>query len=93
VKDFPVSPFNVHENLIEALLELQQYPDVQSVLTRYDDISLPKSACICYSVALLKARAVADKLVPCLLLNDKIRRNLDIDLLVWFLKHYLQKCS
>ncbi|KAF6030279.1 hypothetical protein EB796_011420 [Bugula neritina] len=64
VKDFPVSPFNVHENLIEALLELQQYPDVQSVLTRYDDISLPKSACICYSVALLKARAVADKFSP-----------------------------
>lgn len=61
VKDFPVSPFNMHENLIEALLELQHYPDVQTVLTKYDDINLPKSACICYSVALLKARSVAEK--------------------------------
>jgi len=64
VKDFPVSPFNIHENLIEALLDLQQYPDVQTVLTKYDDINLPKSACICYSVALLKARSVAEKFSP-----------------------------
>ena len=41
MKEVPLlSMFNIHENLLEALLELQAYADVQAVLAKYDGKSL-----------------------------------------------------
>lgn len=42
MKEFPLlGMLNIHENLLEALLELQAYADVQAVLAKYDGMSNP----------------------------------------------------
>ncbi|KAF8570550.1 hypothetical protein P879_03525 [Paragonimus westermani] len=65
IKDYPnFNMFNIHENLLECYLAAQQYADAQSFLTKYDDVHYPKSATICYTAALLKARQIADKFSP-----------------------------
>ncbi|ODM96023.1 Protein ST7 [Orchesella cincta] len=68
-----MSVLHVHENLIEALLEMQAYADVQAVLAKYDDGSVPRSACLCYTSALLKVRQVSDKFIS---ESGLIKRNL-----------------
>lgn len=52
---------NIHENLIECLLEMQNYSDVQQVMSKQDEQWLIKSTVMCYTFALLKAKAAGEK--------------------------------
>ena len=52
---------NIHENLIECLLDTQNYPDVQQIMSKQDEQWLIKSTVMCYTYALLKAKAVGEK--------------------------------
>ena len=52
---------NIHENLVECLLEIQNYSDVQQVMLKQEEQFLFKSTVLCYTYALLKAKAVGDR--------------------------------
>lgn len=52
---------NINENLIECLLEMQCYSDVQQLLQKQEEITLYKSTVMCYTLALMKARALNEK--------------------------------
>lgn len=52
---------SIHENLIESLLEMQNYSDVQQIISKQDEQCLIKSTVMCYTYALLKAKAVGEK--------------------------------
>ncbi|XP_018102094.1 suppressor of tumorigenicity 7 protein homolog isoform X2 [Xenopus laevis] len=51
MKEFPLlSMVKIHENLLEALLELQAYADVQAVLAKYDgwsEVNKKNEFCVC----------------------------------------------
>ena len=52
---------NINENLVECLLAMQCYSDVQQLLQKQEEITLYKSTVMCYTLALMKARALSEK--------------------------------
>ena len=62
--DHVVVMANVQENLIECLLEMQSYSEVAQFLAKQEELSLIKSTSMCYTIALLKAKAVGEKFCP-----------------------------
>ena len=62
--DHVVVMANVQENLIECLLEMQSYSEVSQFLAKQEELSLIKSTSMCYTIALLKAKAVGEKFCP-----------------------------
>ena len=56
-----IAQANIHENYVECLLEAQSYSDLYQFLNKQEEAMLYKSTVICYTLALLKAKAVGDK--------------------------------
>lgn len=52
---------NIYENLAECLLEAQSYTELNAFLLKQEDSSIYKSTVLCFTIALLKAKAVGDK--------------------------------
>ena len=52
---------NIHENYVECLLETQSYSELTQFLNKQEEAMLYKSTVICYTLALLKSKAVGDK--------------------------------
>ena len=52
---------NIHENYVECLLETQSYSELTQFLNKQEEAMLYKSTVICYTLALLKSKAVGEK--------------------------------
>lgn len=79
---------NICENLTECLLESQSYCELNTFLAKQEDTLVYKSTCLCYTVALLKAKALGDKYVadarrgptpPELAVYDAIHRAVELN--------------
>lgn len=55
---------NIHENLIECLLEMQSYFDIQQLLHKLEEVHLYKSTVMSYTVALLRIKQIGEKFCP-----------------------------
>lgn len=53
---------NIYENLTECLLESQSYCELNTFLSKHEETLLHKSTSLSYTVALLKAKALGEKL-------------------------------
>lgn len=62
--DRALAMINVHENLIECLLEMQNYFDLQQLLHKLEDVNFYKSTVMSYTVALLKIKQMGEKFCP-----------------------------
>ena len=52
---------NIYENLTECLLDSQSYSELNNFLSKQEETLLYKSTPLCYTIALLKCKAVGDK--------------------------------
>lgn len=62
--DRALAMINVHENLTECLLEMQNYFDLQQLLHKLEDVNIYKSTVMSYTVALLRIKQMGEKFCP-----------------------------
>ena len=55
---------NIYENLTECFLEAQSYSELNTFLQKQEETLLYKSTTLCYTIALLKIKALGDRFCP-----------------------------